>query len=128
MGDAAGGVRRGRSDGAAAAGGHRGLRAGPGRGNHVITLEAKTVHSALRKMGNSTGVIVPRTVLREAGLTTGVILDLVVEQGRIIATPVERTTRAGWAEAAAAIATAEPDAEAALWQGFGNADDAALEW
>lgn len=86
------------------------------------------MRSALRKMGNSTGMIVPSAVLREAGLTTGVVLDLVVDQGRIVATPVERTARAGWAEAAAEMAGAERDAEAEAWRGFGNAGDAELEW
>ena len=86
------------------------------------------VQSALRKMGNSTGMIVPSAVLREAGLTTGVVLDLVVEQGRIVATPVVRTLRAGWAEAAADIGDAAPDAEAQAWQGFANVGDAELEW
>ncbi len=55
-------------------------------------------------MGNSTGLIVPKTVLRAAGVESGTTLDLTVEDGRIIASPVRDHPRAGWAEAAAAIA------------------------
>ena len=85
------------------------------------------MHSALRKMGNSTGLIVPKTVLREAGVASGTTLDLIVENGRIVATPVP-SVRTGWAEAAALI-TADPNpADEAAWRGFANADDANLTW
>ena len=85
------------------------------------------MHSALRKMGNSTGLIVPRAVLAEAGVASGTTLDLIVENGRIVATPVP-SLRAGWAEAAALIAAVpEPDDEAA-WRGFANEADSDLTW
>ncbi len=85
------------------------------------------MHSALRKMGNSTGLIVPKAVLAEAGLASGTTLDLVVEGGRIVATPVA-APRAGWAEAAAAIAAAPEGADEAAWRGFGVEDDDGLTW
>ena len=86
------------------------------------------MHSALRKMGNSTGLIVPKTVLREAGVESGTTLDLIVEDGRIVATPVRDHPRAGWAEAAALIAADPEPADEAAWRGFANADDADLKW
>ena len=82
--------------------------------------------SALRKMGNSTGLIVPKAVLREAGVESGTTLDLVVENGRIIASPVRDDPRAGWAEAAAALAD-EPDT-LADWRALPNEGDVELTW
>ncbi len=83
--------------------------------------------TALRKMGNSTAMIVPRSILSEIGVTTGAAMDLRVEHGRLIATPVQQDVRQGWAEAAARIG-ARVDEAAADWQGFGNEDDADLTW
>ena len=86
------------------------------------------MRSALRKMGNSTGLIVPKNVLREAGVESGTTLDLIVEDGRIIATPVRDHPRAGWAEAAAMIAADPEPADEAAWRSFSNSDDADLTW
>lgn len=82
--------------------------------------------SALRKMGNSTGLIVPKAVLREAGVESGTTLDLIVEDGRIVAIPVRDEPRAGWAEAAQALAN-EPD-DLADWRDLPNESDAELTW
>ena len=84
------------------------------------------MHTALRKMGNSTGMIVPQPVLREAGLASGAQLDISVKDGALIVRPLTTPVRAGWAEAAAALT--EPDAEAQAWQDFGNDGDADLTW
>lgn len=83
------------------------------------------MQTALRKMGNSTGLIVPRAMLGEIGVSTGSAMDLRVEDGKLIATPIAHPPRAGWALAAQEIAE---DAEAADWQGFGNEGDADLAW
>ena len=85
------------------------------------------MQTALRKMGNSTGIILPRAILGQVGLEIGAAMDLQVEGGRIIATPVVSGPRATWAAAAAAIAAHdEPDETA--WQGFGNENDDSLIW
>ncbi|MDB5713402.1 MAG: hypothetical protein JWO15_799 [Sphingomonadales bacterium] len=78
-------------------------------------------------MGNSTGIILPRAILGQIGLTTGATLDLSVEDGRLIATPVKSVSREHWAEAAVSL-TESNDSEAALWQGFANQDDDSLTW
>ncbi len=80
----------------------------------------------LRKLGNSTGMILPRAILGELGLAAGASLDVKVEDGEIIATPVTSAVRVGWAEAAAALG--EPTAEELEWIGFANEDDASLTW
>ena len=85
------------------------------------------MQTALRKMGNSTGLIVPKALLTELGATAGTPMDVRVEDGRVIATPI-RHPRKGWAEAAAAVAVAEEDPDEALWTGFGNEGDDELTW
>ncbi|AJP73819.1 AbrB/MazE/SpoVT family DNA-binding domain-containing protein [Sphingomonas hengshuiensis] len=83
------------------------------------------MQTALRKMGNSTGLIVPRTILNAMGVTTGSAMELRVEDGKLIATPVERTPRDGWALAAQSVAE---DRSADEWQGFASEGDADLTW
>jgi antitoxin MazE len=82
--------------------------------------------TALRRMGNSTGMIVPKAILREAGVESGAMLDVVVEDGRIVARPVIDAPRAGWAEAARMLAD-EPD-DLAAWRDMPNEGDAELIW
>lgn len=78
--------------------------------------------SALRKIGNSTGLIVPKAVLHEAGLASGAKLNVVVENGGIMLRPVQNV-RAGWAEDAARIAAEPEDPDEAAWEGFANIGD-----
>lgn len=85
------------------------------------------MQTSLRKMGNSTGMIVPRSILSEIGITTGAAMDLSVENGRLVATPVVRESRSGWAAEAAASA-ADNHVDEAAWRGFGNEDDVDLHW
>jgi antitoxin MazE len=85
------------------------------------------MHSALRKIGNSTGIVLPKPVLAQIGLASGATLDLTVEDGRLIGTPIERPVRAGWAEAAAVIA-ASGEAPLPDWGDFGNEGDIELAW
>lgn len=85
------------------------------------------MQTALRKMGNSTGIIVPRAILGEIGLGVGAALDVRVEDGAIIATPIKTERRARWADAAAAIGSYS-ESDEADWQGFGNEGDDALTW
>lgn len=87
----------------------------------------EAMQTALRKMGNSTGIILPRSILGQIGLTTGAAMDLRVEDGKLIGTPVTSERRGRWAMAAAAIADDE-NADEAAWRGFGNDDDDDLVW
>ena len=84
------------------------------------------MRTALRKMGNSAGMIVPKAILSEIGSTIGEELDIKVENGRIVAAPVRDGVRAGWAEAAQALAEAGDDAPA--WPDFANDEDESLQW
>lgn len=85
------------------------------------------MQTALRKMGNSTGMILPKEILRQIGAGVGAAMELSVDGNRVIATPVERAGRTGWEAAAAEIAAAD-DQEAEAWKGLANKGDAELEW
>jgi antitoxin MazE len=84
------------------------------------------MRTALRKMGNSTGMIVPRAILDELGSAIGEDLDIKVENGRLVAAPVRTGLRAGWADAAYALAEAGDDAP--VWPDFANDEDDSLRW
>ncbi|MEO5494237.1 MAG: hypothetical protein ABIR08_09440 [Sphingomonas sp.] len=85
------------------------------------------MQTSLRKMGNSTGLIVPRALLGEIGVTTGAAMDLKVEDGKLVATPI-RSLRDGWAEDAERVAAHGLTEEESDWLGFGNDHDDELTW
>jgi antitoxin MazE len=84
------------------------------------------VRTAVRKLGNSSGVILPKSLLGEIGVAVGDTLDMTLEEGRIILIPVKHRARAGWAEASQRIAEARDDGS--VWPEFGNDDDETLTW
>ena len=81
---------------------------------------------ALRKMGNSSGVIIPKPFLAEIGAQSGEDVEMALEDGRIVIAAAKRHPREGWAEASRYIADAGEDSLA--WPEFGNADDETLTW
>lgn len=83
------------------------------------------MRTALRKMGNSSGVIIPKPMLMEVGAQTGDEIELSVEAGKIVLAPVKRKLREGWAEASKAIAAS---GEGLAWPEFGNEDDENWTW
>ena len=79
---------------------------------------------AIRRIGNSQGVVLPKPVLAQAGLEDEA--ELSVEDGSVILRKPAAATRSGWADAARKIAAGGVDA---LAMGeFGNEGDAELEW
>ena len=80
--------------------------------------------TTLRKLGNSQGVIIPKPLLAQIGLTHEA--ELKVENGAIVLRPARRGAREGWDAACQAIA-ADPD-EGLAWPEFGNESDADLAW
>ena len=79
---------------------------------------------AIRKMGNSHGVLIPKPLLLEAGLTEAA--ELTLNKGVIEIRPIKANPRAGWAEDAKRLA-ADPD-EALVWPAFANEADAEWRW
>jgi antitoxin MazE len=84
------------------------------------------MQTALRKMGNSQGVIIPQAFVAQLGVVLGQSLEMTLEGGELRLRPVTENPRVGWADAAKAIAEADDDQ--LVWPEFGNADDDLLEW
>lgn len=79
---------------------------------------------AIRKMGNSQGVLIPKPILAQVGL--GGTADLQVRDGVIEIRPVRRNPREGWADDARRIA--EQGDDALVWPAFANDSDNELVW
>lgn len=80
--------------------------------------------TTLRKLGNSQGVIIPKPLLVEVGLTKEA--EMRVENGAIVLRPAKRSVREGWAEACEALAATGDDGLA--WPEFANEGDETLAW
>ena len=81
---------------------------------------------AIRNIGNSKGVVIPKAMLAQAGLDGESVAAVAVEGGSIVLRKPAKPVRQGWALAAQSIAGAGGDA---LVMGeFGNADDEDLKW
>ena len=83
-----------------------------------------TVKIAIRRMGNSQGVIIPKPVLAQVGLTDEA--EMVVEKGAIVLRKPAGKARAGWAEASKRIG--QGDGEKPAWPEFPNEGDKDLRW
>jgi antitoxin MazE len=79
---------------------------------------------AIRKMGNSQGILIPKPILMQLGLEGSA--DLQVVDGVIEIRAVRRDPREGWANDARRVAAQGDDA--LVWPEFGNAGDAELTW
>ena len=79
---------------------------------------------AVRKMGNSQGILIPKPILNQLGLTD--VADLQVHGNVIEIRAVKRSARDGWAQDSARLAAQGDDA--LQWPEFGNAGDAELTW
>ena len=84
----------------------------------------KSVQVAIRTIGNSRGIVIPKPVLAQLDLDR--VAAMTIENGAIMLRKPAREARAGWAEAAKAIA--ERDEDSLVLGEFGNADDAELKW
>ncbi len=80
--------------------------------------------TAIRKLGNSQGIIIPKVLLAQVGLEGEA--ELSVENDAIVLRKPATAVRAGWAEASRKIAAAGDDA--LVWPEFGNEGDKDLKW
>ncbi len=78
---------------------------------------------AIRTMGNSKGVLIPKPILEQTGLLDAA--DLQVINGVIEIRPLTLNPRRGWAADSQRVAQDQDDA--LVWPEFGNADDATLQ-
>ena len=79
---------------------------------------------AIRKMGNSLGVLIPKPILAQLGFEDRA--DLQVRDGVIEIRPIRRNPREGWAEDARRLAGQCDDA--LVWPEFVNEGDEELRW
>ncbi len=79
---------------------------------------------AIRKMGNSQGVLIPKPVLAQLGLSG--TADLQVRDGVIEIRAIRRNPREGWADDARRLAELGDDAP--VWPELANSGDDALVW
>jgi len=78
----------------------------------------------IRRIGNSRGIIIPKPMLKEAGLDKEA--EIVLERGAVVLRRPRRNPRQGWAEASRRIAEAGDDK--LIWPEFANRDDGDLKW
>lgn len=79
---------------------------------------------AIRKMGNSQGVLIPKPILAQLGLEG--TADLQVRNDVIEIRAVKRNPREGWADDVRRLAAAGGDA--LVWPELANEGDDALVW
>lgn len=79
---------------------------------------------AIRKLGNSRGVILPKPLLEQVGLKREA--DVRVENNSIVLRQPKKRVRQGWSEASRKIAGTADDH--LVWPEFRNRDDADLKW
>ena len=82
------------------------------------------MHVSIRPIGNSRGIVIPKPMLAQLGLEEGA--DLTVENGALVIRKPALPARAGWADAAKAVAMTDDDG---LVMGeFANEGDEDLTW
>lgn len=92
-------------------------------------FENRHLRTTLRKMGNSTGFIIPKAILDELGLASGAKIDVKIEDGKVVAQAIKRKVREGWEEAAKRIGAAGLTEEEKAWLGEPNEfDDKEWQW
>lgn len=84
------------------------------------------MRSSVRKMGNSSGIIIPKPMLAEIGMKAGDDVDLRVEGDRLVIAAIKPRARAGWAEDARRISESGDD-RLVLGE-FSNDGDDDLTW
>jgi antitoxin MazE len=86
----------------------------------------KAIHVAIRQIGNSQGVVIPKPILAQVGLDPEAGAEMTIESGALVLRRPASPTRRGWADAARKIAEAGHDA--LVLGEFGNAGDEELTW
>src|SRR5207245_11034350 len=81
---------------------------------------------AIRKLGNSHAVIIPKPLLAEIGAKAGDRVDMTVQGGKIFIAPIKKRPRQGWAEDSKAVAAAGNGR--LVWPEFRNEPDEAVTW
>ena len=86
--------------------------------------EKSPMHIAIRPFGNSRGIVIPKTLLTQLGLEDEA--EVSVENDALVIRKPAQAARAGWGEAAKALAQANDDV--LVMGDFGNEADQDLTW
>lgn len=86
----------------------------------------KTMYVSLRQIGNSQGIVIPKPILTQLGLSGEAGVEMTIEGDALVLRRPASRTRAGWAEAARKIAEAGDD-ELVMGE-FRNDADTELVW
>ncbi|MFN2529276.1 MAG: AbrB/MazE/SpoVT family DNA-binding domain-containing protein [Candidatus Baltobacteraceae bacterium] len=81
--------------------------------------------TTLHRIGNSQGVILPKPILAQIGLTNGE-MEMTVESDAIVLRKLRKEPRAGWAQKSKAVGSAGEDA--LVWPEWSNEADDSLTW
>lgn len=82
--------------------------------------------TAIRKMGNSQGILIPKPFLLQTGLDVGEV-EIEVENDSIVIRKPKRRSREGWAQACQRIA-ADSAEQPIAWPLITNDKDAEFSW
>ncbi len=78
----------------------------------------------IRRVGNSRGILIPKPLLKQAGLEDDA--EILVEGNTLVVRAPERLPRSGWAEASKRLAAA--GADSLVLPEFANEADSSLKW
>jgi len=81
--------------------------------------------TTLRKMGNSTGVIIPKPFLTELGFESDEV-EMTVKDNAIVIRKPAKQARVGWAQASMALASGGEDH--LQWPSFANRASEDVTW
>ena len=82
------------------------------------------MHIAIRPFGNSRGIVIPKPLLTQLGLENEA--EVSVENDALVIRKPTQAARAGWSDAAKALAQAHDDV--LVMGDFGNEADEDLTW
>lgn len=92
--------------------------------NNIVITMAKFIEVSIRQIGNSQGIVIPKAILEQLGLTKSA--EMAIEGDNLILRKPQKSVRAGWAEEAQKIAQNNEDT--LVLGEFTNEDDEELSW
>ena len=84
------------------------------------------MQAAIKRMGNSAAILLPKPVLAHLQVAAGDVLELELEDGRVVLSAPPLHPRSGWAEAAKVLADAREDR--LEWPDLDDAADETWVW
>jgi antitoxin MazE len=84
----------------------------------------KRTQIAIRRIGNSQGIVIPKPLLAQIGLEGQA--EMTIERDALVLRRPAKAVRAGWAAAAQKLAELKDDE--LVMGGFGNDEDADFRW